>query len=291
MLRQRVITALLLVPIPVAAIWFGEPWFTSLVAIFGLLAAFEFYRLGSSAKASPVTYVGLFFTLLFIISRNPDLISRLETSLDPALISSLILAAAVVLTFTWILLRGQKEGAIASWAWTIAGILYVGWLFGHVVALRGLTNGYGDDTIGRNWVFLVLLATVTSDTLAFFIGSAIGRHKLAPQISPNKTWEGAIAGIIGAAVFSLLFVPTHIFGLNSAIHIQTLSYGEAILLGALVSIFGQLGDLTESLLKRNAKVKDSGNLFPGHGGVLDRLDSIIFAGVVVYYFAVLFNGV
>lgn len=291
MLRQRVITALLLVPIPVAAIWFGEPWFTSLVAIFGLLAAFEFYRLGSSAKASPVTYVGLFFTLLFIISRNPDLISRLETSLDPALISSLILAAAVVLTFTWILLRGQKEGAIASWAWTIAGILYVGWLFGHVVALRGLTNGYGDDTIGRNWVFLVLLATVASDTLAFFIGSAIGRHKLAPQISPNKTWEGAIAGIIGAAVFSLLFVPTHIFGLNSAIHIQTLSYGEAILLGALVSIFGQLGDLTESLLKRNAKVKDSGNLFPGHGGVLDRLDSIIFAGVVVYYFAVLFNGV
>lgn len=280
MLRQRVITALLLIPLPVAAVWFGEPWFTSLVAIFGVLAAFEFYRLGSSAKASPVTYIGLLFTLLFIISRNPDLLSRLTTNLDPTLISPLILAAAMVLTLTWILLRRKKDGAIASWAWTMAGILYVGWLLGHVVSLRGLTDG-------RSWVFFILLATVASDTAAFFIGRAIGRHKLAPQISPNKTWEGAIAGVVGATVFSLLFTPTKLFGLSNAIHIQGLSYGEAILLGALVSVFGQLGDLTESLLKRNAKVKDSGNLLPGHGGVLDRLDSIIFAGVVVYYFAVL----
>ncbi len=283
MLRQRVITALLLIPLPVAAVWFGEPWFTSLVAIFGVLAAFEFYRLGSSAKASPVTYIGLLFTLLFIISRNPDLLSRLTTNLDPTLISPLILAAAMVLTLTWILLRRKKDGAIASWAWTMAGILYVGWLLGHVVSLRGLTDG-------RSWVFFILLATVASDTAAFFIGRAIGRHKLAPQISPNKTWEGAIAGVVGATVFSLLFTPTKLFGLSNAIHIQGLSYGEAILLGALVSVFGQLGDLTESLLKRNAKVKDSGNLLPGHGGILDRLDSIIFAGVVVYYFAVLYSG-
>jgi phosphatidate cytidylyltransferase len=280
MLRQRVITALLLIPLPVAAIWFGEPWFTSLVAIFGVLAVLEFYRLGSSAKSSPVTYMGLLFTLLFIISRNPDLLSRLTTNLDPTLISPLILAAAMVFTLTWILLRRKKDGAIASWAWTMAGILYVGWLLGHVVSLRGLTDG-------RDWVFFILLATVASDTAAFFIGRAVGRHKLAPQISPNKTWEGAIAGVIGAAAFSLLFVPTKLFGLSNAIHIQGFSYGEAILLGVLVSIFGQLGDLTESLLKRNAKVKDSGNLLPGHGGVLDRLDSIIFASVVVYYFAVL----
>ena len=287
MLRQRVITALLLIPLPVAAVWFGEPWFTSLVAVFGVLAALEFYRLGSSAKASPVTYLGLLFTLLFIISRNPDLLSRLTTNLDPTLISPLILAAAMVLTLTWILLRRKKDGAVASWAWTMAGILYVGWLLGHVVSLRGLTDSYGSDILGRNWVFFILLATVASDTAAFFIGRAVGRHKLAPQISPNKTWEGAIAGVIGAIVFSLLFTPTELFSLTNPLHIQGISYGEAILLGALVSIFGQFGDLAESLLKRNAKVKDSGNLLPGHGGVLDRLDSIIFAGVVVYYFAVL----
>ncbi len=284
MLRQRVTTALILIPLPIAAVWFGEPWFTGLVAIFGVLAAFEFYRLGSSAKVSPVTYIGLLFTLLFIISRNPDLLSRLENSLDPTIISPLILAAAMLITLTWILLRREKDRTIASWAWTMAGILYTGWLLGHAVSLRGLTDG-------RSWVFFILLTTVASDTTAFFIGRAVGRHKLAPQISPNKTWEGAIAGVIGAVIFSLLFPPTELFSLTNPLHIQGLNYGEALLLGALVSIFGQLGDLAESLLKRNAKVKDSSNLLPGHGGILDRLDSIIFASVVVYYFAVLYKGV
>ncbi len=283
MLRQRVITALLLIPLPVAAIWFGEPWFTILVAIFGVLAAFEFYRLGSNTSFSPATYLGLIFTLFFIISRNPDLLSRLETSLDPALISLLILVAALVLIIIWIMLRRQKGGVTASWAWSIGGILYVGWLLGHVVSLRGLADG-------RSWVFFILLATVASDTAAFFIGRAIGRHRLAPEISPNKTWEGATAGVIGAVIFSLLFPPAELFSATNPLHIHGFSYGEAILLGALVSIFGQLGDLAESLLKRKTGVKDSGNLLPGHGGVLDRLDSILFAGAVVYYFAVLYMG-
>jgi phosphatidate cytidylyltransferase len=283
MLRQRIITALLLIPLPVTAIWFGEPWFTILVVIFGVLAALEFYRLGSATRVSPVTYLGLIFTLIFIISFNPDLLSCLETSIDPTLISPLILTTAMVLTLVWIILRRQKEGAIASWTWTIGGILYVGWLLGQVVALRGLANG-------RSWVFFILVTTVASDTMAFFIGRAIGKHKLAPQISPNKTWEGAIAGVIGAVVFSLLFTPPELFSLTNPLRIYGLSYGEAILVGVLASVFGQIGDLAESLLKRNAKVKDSGNLLPGHGGILDRLDSIIFAGVIVYYFAVLYKG-
>ncbi len=283
MLRQRVITALFLIPLPVAAIWFGEPWFTSLVAVFGVLAAFEFYRLGRAVNFSPATYLGLIFTLLFIISRNPDLLSRLGTSLDPALISLFILVAALVLIFIWIILRRRKDGVIASWAWSVGGIIYVGWLLGHVVALRGLADG-------SSWVFFILLATVASDTAAFFVGRAIGRHKLAPQISPNKTWEGAIAGVIGAVIFSLLFPPAELFSAINPLYIHGLSYGEAILLGALVSIFGQMGDLAESLLKRKTGVKDSGNLLPGHGGILDRLDSIIFAGAVVYYFAILCMG-
>lgn len=284
MLRQRIITALLLIPLPVAAIWFGEPWFTSLVAIFGVLAAFEFYRLSSSTRVTPVTYLGLVFTLIFIISYNPDLLSHIETSIDITLISPLILITAMALTFTWILIRRKKEGAIASWAWTIGGVLYVGWLLGHIVSLRGLVDG-------RSWVFFILVTIVASDTLSFFIGRAIGSHKLAPQVSPNKTWEGAIAGVIGAVVFSLLFTPPELFSLTNPLRIHGLSYGEAILAGALSSIFGQIGDLAESLLKRNAKVKDSGKLLPGHGGILDRLDSIIFAGVVVYYFAVLYKGI
>ncbi|GAF86347.1 unnamed protein product, partial [marine sediment metagenome] len=139
-------------------------------------------------------------------------------------------------------------------------------------ALRGL-----DD--GRNWVFFALFVTFASDTTAFFIGRALGRHKLAPGISPGKTWEGAIGGILGAIVVSLFFT------LNTPL-ILPLSWGQVILLGLLVSIFGQLGDLAESLFKRYTGVKDSGSVLPGHGGFLDRMDSVVFASAVVYYYVV-----
>ena len=148
----------------------------------------------------------------------------------------------------------------------------MGWLLSHFVALRGL------DEHG-SWVFLALFTTFGSDTAAFFAGRALGRHHLAPGISPGKTWEGAIAGILGAIIVSLLFT------IPSPLSLP-LGYGQAIVLGVLVSIFGQAGDLIESLLKRNMGVKDSGRLLPGHGGALDRIDSVVFAGVVVYYYAI-----
>jgi phosphatidate cytidylyltransferase len=265
MLKKRVITGLWGIPLLIAAVWFDQPipWFTLLVAIWGLLAAFEFYKMGAGAKIPPLTYFGLIWTLLFILSPhfNDDFLRLTGQHLVP-----LLLTSAVVLSLIWLLLRPQKEGAFIGWAWTIAGILYVGWFLSYLVALRGL-----DD--GRNWVFLALFATFGSDTAAFFVGRALGRHKLAPRISPGKTWEGTIAGFLGAIIVSLLFTM-----------LLPISYWQAILLGFLVSLFGQLGDLAESLLKRNMGVKDSGRLLPGHGGFLDRIDSILFAGVVVYYF-------
>ncbi len=262
MLKKRVITALVGLPLLIPVIWFGEPWFTILVAIWGLLAAFEFYRMVAASKVSPLTYFGLIWTLLFILSPH----------FDYAPLTPLLLTSAVILSLIWLLLRRQKEGAFTGWAWTIGGILYIGWLLSHFVVLRGL-----DD--GRNWVFLALFTTFASDTAAFFIGRALGRHKLAPHISPGKTWEGAIGGILGAILVSLFFV------LPMPLKLP-LSYLQAILLGSLVSIFGQLGDLIESLFKRNMGVKDSGRLIPGHGGVLDRMDSIVFVGVVVYYYVI-----
>jgi len=261
MLKKRVITGLWGIPLLIAAVWFDQPlpWFTVLVAIWGLLAVFEFYKMGAGAKVPPLTYFGLVWTLLFILSPhfNNDFIT------PPTLLTS-----AVVLSLIWLLLRPQKEGAFTGWAWTMAGILYVGWLLSHLVALRGL-----DD--GRNWVFLALLVTFASDTAAFFVGRALGRHHLAPRISPGKTWEGTIAGFLGAIIVSLLFTM-----------LLPISYWQAVLLGFLVSLFGQLGDLAESLLKRNIGVKDSGRLLPGHGGALDRIDSVVFAGVVVYYYVI-----
>jgi phosphatidate cytidylyltransferase len=260
MLKKRVITGLWGVPLLIAAIWFDKPlpWFTALVAIWGLLAAFEFYKLVGGTGVLPLTYFGLVWTLLFILSPH----FKYDFTV------SLLLTSAVVLSLIWLLFRRQKEGAFIGWAWTIAGILYLGWLLSYFVALRGL-----DD--GRNWVFLALAANFASDTAAFFAGRALGRHKLAPGISPGKTWEGAIAGVLGAIIVSLLFTLLIPF-----------SYGQAIILGVLVSVSGQLGDLVESLFKRNMGVKDSGRLLPGHGGALDRIDSVVFAGVVVYYYVI-----
>jgi phosphatidate cytidylyltransferase len=274
MLKQRIITALCGIPILVAVVWFGEPWFTILVAIWGILAAFEFYRLVTPSKVSPLTFFGLAWTLFFILSRNPNLLSILEPHFDLSLLTPLLLTSAVAVSLFWLIARRQKEGAFAEWSWTMAGMLYVGWLLGYLVSLRGL-----DD--GRNWIFLALFATFGSDTAAFFTGRALGRHALAPQISPAKTWEGAIGGVAGAILVCLFFTLSTPLTLN-----PHLNWVQAIILGLLVSIFGQLGDLVESLLKRNMGVKDSGTLIPGHGGLLDRMDSIVFAGVVVYYYII-----
>ena len=261
MLKKRVITALWGIPLLIAIIWFsGEPGFTILVAIWGVLAIFEFYQMVTAAKVPPLTYFGLIWTLLFILSPH----------FDYNLLAPLLLASAVILPLIWLLLRRQKEEALTSWTWTIAGILYIGWLLSYLVALRGVDAG-------RDWIFFALFTTFGSDTSAFFCGQALGRHKLAPHISPGKTWEGAIAGVFGAIIVSLLL---------ATILDLPLSYGQAILLGLLVSIFGQLGDLIESLFKRKMGVKDSGKLLPGHGGVLDRIDSIVFAGIVVYYYLI-----
>ena len=274
MLKKRVITALCGIPLLIAIVWFGEPWFTILVAIWGILAAFEFYRLVAASRVSPLTYFGLVFTLLFILGRNPDLLSILEPCFDSQLLMPLLLTSAIVLSLFWLLRRRQKEGAFAGWAWTIAGILYVGWLLGYLVSLRGMEDG-------RNWIFLALFTTFGSDSAAFFAGRALGRHPLAPQISPGKTWEGAVAGVFGAILVSLFFTLPTPLTLS-----PYLNWWQAILLGLLVSVFGQLGDLVESLFKRNMGVKDSGTLIPGHGGFLDRMDSIVFAGIVVYYYVV-----
>ena len=280
MLKKRIITALWGIPLLIVTVWFDKPlpWFTVFVAVWGLLAAFEFYRMVAVSGVPPLTYFGLIWTLLFILSRDADLLSILEPYFNPDLLTPLLLTSAMVLSLIWLLLRPQKEGAFIGWAWTIAGILYVGWLLSYLVALRGL-----DD--GRNWVFFVLFVTFASDTVAFFVGRVLGRHHLAPGISPGKTWEGTVAGVFGAIIVSLFFIlPTPLI-----LHI---SLWQAILLGFLVSVFGQCGDLVESLLKRNMGVKESGKLMPGHGGVLDRTDSIVFAGIVVYlYYAFIYPAI
>jgi phosphatidate cytidylyltransferase len=278
MLKKRLITALWGVPLVVAMIWFGKPWlFTAFVGVWGLLAVIEFFRLVSKFKVSPLYFFGIIWTLLFIIIRNPLLPDIIEPYFSFNLVVPTLFTTGIIISLTTLLARKDKFNAFPAWAWTFAGILYAGWMFGYLVSLRGIEDG-------RNWVFLALFCTFGSDTAAFFIGKAFGKHKLAPSISPGKTWEGAVGGLIGAVIVSLFFL------LPTPLSLATkLEWWQALILGILVSAFGQLGDLVESLLKRNAGAKDSGNLLPGHGGVLDRMDSIIFTVVVVYYWIICTN--
>jgi phosphatidate cytidylyltransferase len=264
MLKHRVITAAVGVPLIILAIWFGDPWFSLLIAAAALAGTYEFYHMANFNRREPLLYLGLLWALALVLSphyKNPDVLP-------------IVITAAMLISLIWLLLRPSRERAFHNWAWTIVGALYVGWMLSYWLNLRGLEDG-------RNWIYLAMLTTFANDTGAFFIGRARGKHRLAPMISPAKTWEGAIGGLVSA-----ILAATVIAMILNLISPFTFKYWQIILLGFLVSLFAQLGDLVESLLKRNMGVKESGNLLPGHGGILDRFDSLIFVGAVVYYYVI-----
>jgi phosphatidate cytidylyltransferase len=265
MLKHRVITAAVGVPLVILAIWFGDPWpwFTLLIAAAALAGTYEFYLMANFDRREPLLYLGLLCSLALVLSphyRSPVL--------------PIVITATVLISLICLLCRPAKEGAFRNWAWTIVGALYIGWMLSYWLNLRGLEDG-------RNWVYLAMLTTFANDTGAFFIGRARGKRRLAPAISEAKTWEGAIGGLI-CAILGAVVIAT-VLNLISPFNFR---YWQIILLGFLIGLFAQIGDLVESLLKRNIGVKESGNLLPGHGGILDRFDSLIFVGAVVYYYVI-----
>jgi phosphatidate cytidylyltransferase len=155
---------------------------------------------------------------------------------------------------------------------TLLGILYVSWLLSHLVLLRGLPYG-------KEFLFYLLLVVWSGDTGAYYVGSYFGTHRLAPVVSPKKTIEGAIGGLIVSLLASCIAKWTFL---------PLFNYRDCISLGILLAVISQLGDLCESLLKRAVNVKDSGTILPGHGGILDRLDGVMFAAPVLYYYTILF---
>ena len=167
------------------------------------------------------------------------------------------------------MLRQPVEGAV-DWVAVVAAVVYVGFLGSYLVLLRDL-----DDD--GEWVFLAVISTWIADTFAYFTGKLIGRNKMAPRISPGKTWEGTAGGIVGAIVA--------VVAIDLILDLP-MSTGEALWLGAMLGPVAVLADLGESMLKRGAGVKDTSELVPGHGGLLDRLDSILFTVPLVYYFAI-----
>jgi len=271
-MKLRVITAVVGIPLLLALVYFDfrvdTSWFSRvpllilLVGAAAALGAVEFYRLGTRAGARPLTVFGVIWAVLFVVAALFDV--------DWA--TGSLLASAAVLPLVWLVVF-RRDTRFQTWVWTLTGILYLGWTLGHYVALRQLDHG-------RELVILAVFTTFACDTSAFFVGRAWGRHHMAPAISPHKTWEGAIGGFVGAVAAALALRSLLSLGDWSL----PLNYVEAIGVGCLIGVVAQLGDLLESLLKRRAGVKDSGNLMPGHGGVLDRIDSLVFTGVIVYYF-------
>jgi len=281
MLPQRVATAVIGVPAILAVIWAGGAWFSVVLGILLFIAALEFY----AAVASPPTNATLVENPLAAISpvRLPRLLNQRPLGLMGAAFTALLVAAAhhggdwwagalalaAVLPLLWLILRGDGERALPDWLHSVGGVLYIGWLGSHLVLLRQLDNG-------QDWVYLAVFATFANDTSAYFVGRAIGRTKLVPRISPGKTVEGSLGAILFAALGLVL--------LNWALGLRV-DVWPLIPLAVLVPVAAQLGDLAESLIKRGAGVKDAGVLVPGHGGVLDRLDSVLFVVPVVYYYA------
>lgn len=263
MLRQRALVAVILLPIGLALIYLGDWAFAVFVALILGLAAWEYARIFKNGGFSPADIIVIGGVVILAVGRAWNGFGSADW-----LISLLILAS---MTYHLIAYERGRDQAASDFAITISGIFYIGWLGAYLISLRDLPNGMW-------WVLIVLPAVWLADSGAYFVGRAIGNHKFSPRLSPKKTWEGYLGGVVvgtlGAAILAL------IWDLIQPGVVTTLQGG---MIGLILSLVTTLGDLGASMVKRQFGVKDSSNLIPGHGGVFDRIDSWIWAGVIGFY--------
>ena len=196
----------------------------------------------------------------------------------------LAFTASAIMAFMWVLFRG-KQPYIANVATTILGFVYCGWFPLHLLFLRDIGGEpafnclikHSPDGMGAAYAIMVFLSIILTDSMCYYSGLRYGKHKLSPVISPNKTIEGSIGGTLSCIVFCMIF--------GGVLQIE---WYHTLIIGVLTAVFAQIGDLSESMIKRDAGVKDSSNILPGHGGFLDRTDSYILAIPVIYYYIYLF---
>ena len=262
---SRIVVIAVGLPVVLGLVWLGGWWLLVLSAVIGFLALHEFY--GMTRPLRPIViagYVGLALTLL-----------AFQEGGFVWVVAGIF--ATVALSFVLKGLADTKQSATVSVGGTVLGVVWIGLGLVGLMALRALPDH------GRLAAFTVLLAVWAGDTFAFFVGRLVGRHKLAPTISPGKTWEGFVGGT--AATIFVTFVALY------KDRDEFLSIGQALLLGLALAAAAPLGDLFESLLKRDMGVKDSGRLLAGHGGVLDRVDAQLFAAVAGFYVILAFGKV
>ncbi|MFL5468138.1 MAG: phosphatidate cytidylyltransferase [Gemmatimonadaceae bacterium] len=269
-LTRRIIFAVIAAPASIAIVYFGDWALAILLSVLSGLAAWELYRMARDSGAIPLEPAGIVLAALLPIAVHAQRLGVYTLSLTAIVAMSLVLFASTI----W--LRGPAGKPLASVAITVFGVMYAG-LFSYIYALRYHNYAVG-AAAGTALVLLPVLLTWTTDIGAYAFGRTFGHKKLIPSISPGKTVEGAIGGLALTIVICLLYVR---FILMPYAQLGLTIQG-AILFAIVVSVAAQTGDLAESLLKREAGVKDSSRIIPGHGGILDRFDSFLFVMPIAF---------
>ena len=247
----------------------GGLWFLAMILVITILGAKEYTEILSNKGFLPSLKIMLASVILFAIvcyNNRPDLMP-------------LVFTISAFMSFMWVLFRGRQP-YIANVATTLLGVMYVAWFPMHLLFLRNLGTevSYGIPyPEGACYTFMLLIGVIITDTFCYYVGCKYGKHKLSKVISPNKTIEGAIGGTVMCVIVSSI--------MGIWIH---LPWYHAVIIGLLIAVFAQIGDLCESMIKRDAGVKDSSHILPGHGGFLDRVDSYILTIPVMYYYFIYF---
>ncbi|GBD86810.1 phosphatidate cytidylyltransferase [bacterium BMS3Abin03] len=256
---KRVLVSIIAIPAIVLASYFGKIYFLAFVVGIGMIAYFEFAKLVENKKINSNITLGLLAVLVIIINQYFRLIEFYYFTI------------ILIILLTIVELFRNKSSAIANLGATLLGVFYIGLFSSTILMIREYYTG--ENYIYGGYLIISIFASIwVCDSAAFFGGTALGKHKLLPRVSPKKSWEGAVFGLLFAVITIVIC---------KLIILDFLNWKDIIVIGLIIGTIGQVGDLIESLFKRDADVKDSSDIIPGHGGIFDRFDSLLYTSPVV----------